>query len=194
MGCVDTAAEWIHSNWDRISRGADANGSDILYIASAIHEHCQPTLGKFSLNIEEADMVLKEIGGYLLNAERVAARGTDPVIRNRPLKQLTDDLATVRSSLAGLLIASVGSDEQGIVRALYLYGSFLIMAKACSSEDSVGNLVDRDNSMANYNVLSEKGKTNSWVRAGVILVRVLRPNSPMVEDWIPKGTTYWEEL
>lgn len=93
MGCVDTAAEWIHSNWGRTSRGAGTNAdTDILYIASAIDEHCQPTFGKFSLNNEEADIVLKEIGGYLLNAERVVSRGTDPLIRNRSLKQLKDDL------------------------------------------------------------------------------------------------------
>jgi hypothetical protein len=193
--CLIEATEWIHANWDKIPHGPDPTPSDIIYLATAIQQYCSLSPGKFNLSSAEADGILREVGTYLLGETRVGARGSNPILRERTLQTLRDELGSLESMLKALptVVAKMGTSEEALMKALYLYGSFLAIAKSCRSSDS-GNPTANEASLALYRALVEKGKENSWIMAGIILVRILRPNEPMVEDWIPKDSPYWENL
>jgi len=194
MGCLDDVVQWMKSNWNKITHGPDPNPSDMLYLAIKIEEQCHIAISECALSVDEAKIVLDQVGDYLLDKGRVTARNSNPIIRKRSTKQLIDELRTLQSILEGLPIANLGRGERALVRTLYLYGSYLLTAKSCSQLDSSGEPIDRTISLSNYNMLAEVSERNSWIRAGVIFVRLLRPNQPMVDDWIPSGSIYWEEL
>ena len=194
MGCLEDVVQWMNSNWNKIAHGPDPNPSDILYLAVKIEEQCHIAISECVLNVDGAKVVLEEVGRYLLDMGRVTARNSNPIIRKRSTQQLIDELHTLQSILEGLHIANLDKGERALARALYLYGSYLLTAKGCRQLDSSGRPIDRTISMSNYNMLAEVSERNSWIRSGVILVRLLRPNEPMVEDWIPSESIYWEQL
>src|SRR5262245_44353757 len=125
--CLLEATEWIHSNWENIPHGEDPTPTDILYLAATIQQYCGLLVGKFNLSSEESDVILREVGTFFLGETRVAARGSTPIVRERTLKTLREELGSLMSLLKAIPVVSakMGSSEDALMKALFMYGSFL---------------------------------------------------------------------
>jgi hypothetical protein len=194
--CLLEATEWIHSNWEKIPHGEDPTPTDIIYLAATIQEYCGLSIGKFNLTSDEADEILKEVGTYLLGGTRVAARSSTAVVRERSLKTLREELGSLISLLKAFpaVVAKMGGNEEALMKALYMYGSFLAIAKSCQADDTATSKINNEASLSLHRALVEKGRDNPWIISGITLVRVLKPVEPLIDEWIPKNSPYWDNF
>lgn len=192
MKCVENAIAWIVKNWDKVPDVGHPNPGDLLVVAHVIQTKCQTKLADFSLEVETSRHLLNLVGDYMFDPVRVRARGGELLIRRRPIIQLREEMQTVGEMISELAM-NIGYEEVALLKALFLVASFDTMSRVTS--DAFGESEDTDDRrLETYNMLTQISTKNSWARAGVILTRLVRPNIPMVENWIPASSLYWEDL
>jgi hypothetical protein len=202
MKCVEKGVDWIIKKWNEVPPAMpDTNPNDLLVLAQVFSTTCKTKLTAYNLDIDEAQVLIKTVGEFMLDKGRINARGSEILVRQRHSRLLKEEMETLQHMLLDLSMI-IGPDDSGLIKALFLTGSYHAMAgitalpgafESAEPNAKPENGESKDH-QAKYHMLSELAEKNSWVRAGIILARMLKPNEPRVDYWIPKNTVYWENL
>lgn len=203
MKCIDRGVEWIIKKWTEVPPSMpDPNPMDLLVLGQVFTTTCKLQLTNYNLDQSESQLLIKTIGDFMLDRSRVKARGSDVLIRNRHARLLKEEMETLENMMLDLSMI-IGPDESGLVKAFFLTGSYSSMVgmtgigERGDPTSKWGQMEETEyikNNLAKYRMLSEISEKNSWVRAGIILSRMLKPNDPMVDYWVPTKSVYWESL
>lgn len=202
MKCVDRGVEWIVKKWNEVPLAMpDPNPTDLLVLAQVFTSTCKTNLTSYNLDVEESQLVIRTVGDYMLDPARIKARGSEVLIRKRHARLLKEEMETLENMMLDLSMI-IGPDDSGLIKAMFLTGSYHTMAGLTAIGDradpiKAGQLDETEyikKILAKYKMLSEMSDKNSWVRAGIILPRMIAPNNPMVDHWVPGKSVYWQNL
>ena len=106
--------------------------------------------------------------------------------------QIVDELSKVAEIVAERY-PQLGSFEESLMKALYIWYSCLCIDKVCRHRDIHG--VSPQNIMEVHDRLIEEGESNPWVRKGFVSARFFRRSLDQQKlkdySWIPKNSMYW---
>ncbi len=177
------------AQWPRVSSAGDTNTIDLWWIARRIEQQIGGTL--------PVDVPAKALGVLLID-ECVERRFINGLVREPPTAQLVaqawDLTVCAHAQMFGHYRPPVT-----VAVLLHAWHGCIGMAKSLRVETSDHELYTPEIRRESYAGLrneweEELARGNVWVRWGVTLARRLeqRRGSPVIEDWVPTDSPYWE--
>jgi len=176
-------------SWPSLPGSGDPNTADVYW-----HAHKVAALIRSKLPVK---LPMKEIGVALVECvENNFIKGY--LIRHCLPQELAERGEKLIECIQRGNLLNVGLREAYVV-ALYTWHGCINMAKLLRKTTSSGELYTHKMRWQGYNWLkqcwhNEDNRGNPWLRYGVSLARLLekKRENPIVEDWVPKESPYWD--
>lgn len=173
--------------WKIHTLPGDWNPIDHIFLAEILCSSCNFDVSNHNLTEEDDVMVIKKFQELVANKVDTQAelmiRLRDGSKLSRQLNDLGEELLrdeTLRKKFA--------STKEAITKALFLYGSYFSMAKACRNEDRNGNPIDDFTHNHTHKLLEDSPRQNQWLRAGVYALVKYEPKQWWDTDWLANIT------